>query len=200
MSDNFKSREHLNLSAASDLGHSSHPIFPETPEDSDLEDDAPQGSASSSKREPLIFPTMSLSSGSRNMSGALYVFSRSKKQFQVKWCVLGEGKLSWYNEDTSLAIPKESFLLTNIFSITKKSELQHGPQSQDLFCFDLAVLNMKGKFAVYNIGVLSSHDRETWLEKISQSLSKSLSTFSMSQASRLGWAYVKLGKIKDTQS
>ena len=117
--------------------------------------------------------------------------------FQVKWCVLGEGKLSWYNEDTSLAIPKESFLLTNIFSITKKPELQQGPQSQDLFCFDLAVLNMKGKFAVYNIGVLSSHDRETWLEKVSQSLSKSLSTFSMSQASRLGWAYVKLGFAAD---
>ena len=196
MSDNFKSREHLNLSAASDHGPSSHPIFPETPEDSDIEDEAPHGSVASSRREPLIFPSLSLSSGSKNMSGAIYVFSRSKKQFQVKWCVLGEGKLSWYNEDTSLAIPKESFLLTNIFSITKKSELQHGPQSQDLFCFDLAVLNMKGKFAVYNIGVLSSHDRETWLEKVSQSLSKSLSTFSMSQASRLGWAYVKLGKIK----
>ena len=81
MSDNFKSREHLNLSAASsDLAHSSHSIFPETPEDSDLEDEAP---VSSSRREPLIFPTTSLSSGSRNMSGALYVFSRSKKQFQV---------------------------------------------------------------------------------------------------------------------
>ena len=83
MSDNFKSREHLNLSSASsELAHSSHSIFPETPEDSDLEDEAP---VSSSRREPLIFPSMSLSSGSggRNMSGALYVFSRKKKQFQV---------------------------------------------------------------------------------------------------------------------
>ena len=84
MSDNFKSREQLNLSSASsELAHSSHSIFPETPEDSDLEDEAP---VSSSRREPLIFPSMSLSSGSRNMSGALYVFSRSKKQFQVSDC------------------------------------------------------------------------------------------------------------------
>ena len=191
MSDNFKSRDNLNINASD---HSS--IFPETPEDSDLEEDS-QSSVfvSNSRREPLIFPSSSLGSGTRNMSGALYVFSRSKKQFQVKWCVLGEGKLSWYNEDTSLAIPKEAFLLTNIFSITKKSELGQGPQSQDLFCFDLAVLNSKGKFAVYIMGALTSHDRETWLEKVAQSLSKSLSTFSMSQTSRLGWAYVKLGKI-----
>ena len=95
---------------------------------------------------------------SRNHSGALYILSRSKKQFQVKWCVLGEGKFSWFNEDTSLAIPKESFLLTNIFSVTKKQP-ELGPQNQDLFCFDLAVLNSKGKFAVYVLGALSSHER-----------------------------------------
>ena len=113
---------------------------------------------------------------------------------QCKWCVLGEGKLSWYNEDTSLAIPKESFLLTNIFSLTKREELEVGPQQQQLVCFDLAVLNSKGKFCVYTLGALTAHERETWLEKLVQSLSFKLSNFSMSQASRLGWAYIKLGK------
>ena len=113
---------------------------------------------------------------------------------QCKWCVLGEGKFSWFNEDTSLAIPKESFLLTNIFSLTKKEGVEEGPQQQELLCFSLAVLNSKGKFCVYVLGALTAHERETWLEKLVQSLSFKLSTFSMSQASRLGWAYIKLGR------
>ena len=44
-----------------------------------------------------------------------------------------------------------------------------------------------------------SHSRETWLEKLVQSLSVKLSNFSMSQASRLGWAYIKLGFAADWQ-
>ena len=36
-----------------------------------------------------------------------------------------------------------------------------------------------------------------WLERLVQSLSVKLSNFSMSQASRLGWAYIKLGFAAD---
>ena len=156
MSDHIRSREQISGLGAAD--HSA--IFPDTPEDSDLEDsDSLSVSGAASTRHRDLFPHMlGLGTGSRNHSGALYILSRSKKQFQVKWCVLGEGKFSWFNEDTSLAIPKESFLLTNIFSVTKK-QTELGPQSQDLFCFDLAVLNSKGKFAVYVLGALSSHER-----------------------------------------
>ena len=39
--------------------------------------------------------------------------------------------------------------------------------------------------------------RETWLERLVQSLSVKLSNFSMSQATRLGWAYIKLGFAAD---
>lgn len=90
-----------------------------------------------------------------------YEFSRRiiLQTVQCKWCVLGEGKFSWFNEDTSLAIPKESFLLTNIFSLTKKSKVEVGPQQQQLLCFDLAVLNSKGKFVVYVFGALTAHER-----------------------------------------
>ena len=83
---------------------------------------------------------------------------------QCKWCVLGEGKLSWFNEDTSLAIPKESFSLNNIFSLTKRAEKEVGPQQQELFCFDIAVLNSKEKFCVYLVGALTAHDR--WFDEM----------------------------------
>ena len=79
-------------------------------------------------------------------------------------CVPASANLSprWFNEDTSLAIPKETILLSNIFSVTKIMEKQLGPSQQELFCFDLAVLNSKGKFCVYQLGALTEHDR--WSE------------------------------------
>ena len=196
MSDSIKIKENSYSSSSNPhLAAEQSSIFLETPEDSDHEDES--SISGGGRREPFLLSAehynKAFGYGTKNQSGALYILSRSKKQFQCKWCVLGEGKFSWFNEDTSLAIPKESFLVTNIFTVTKKQELHLGPQQQELHCFDLAVLNSKGKFTVYILGALSVHDRETWLEKLTQSLSKTLSTFSMSQSSRLGWAYIKLG-------
>ena len=106
-----------------------------------------------------------LKPGTKTQAGALFILSRSKKAFQCKWCILGHGNLKWFNEDTSLAIPKETILLSNIFSVTKRTEKHYGPAHQELFCFDLSVLNSKGKFCVYLLGALTSHERETWLER-----------------------------------
>lgn len=53
--------------------------------------------------------------GSRNHTGAVYVFSRKRKQFQIKWSILGNGSLRWFNEETSLAIPKEMIQLSHVF-------------------------------------------------------------------------------------
>jgi len=110
---------------------------------------------------------------------------------------LGHGNFRWFNEQFSLAIPKETVLLSNILSVTKRSEKHFGPTQQDLYCFDLAVLNSKGKHTVFLIGALTSHERDVWLEKIVQSLSYKLSSFSMSKCSRLGWAQVKPGFASD---
>ena len=75
-----------------------------------------------------------------------------------------------------------------ISSVTKKTEMHYGPAHQELFCFDISVLNSKviciaihiifnetffniivihqqGKFCVYLLGALTSHERETWLER-----------------------------------
>jgi len=170
-------------------------IFLETPENSDPEveiNDTRQEVVTKMKRNSFLV-SEALKPGTKNQTGALYVLSRSKKVFQCKWCILGNGNFRWFNEETSLAIPKESILLSNIFSVTKRNEKHLGPNQQELLCFDLAVLNSKGKYCVYLFGALSSHERETWLEKLVQSLSYRLASFTMSQSMRLGWAYLKLG-------
>ena len=40
----------------------------------------------------------------------------------VKWCVLGEGLLKWFNEDTSLARPKEIMPFMRIMPYMRRSE------------------------------------------------------------------------------
>ena len=81
MSDHIRSREQISGLGAAD--HSA--IFPDTPEDSDLEDsDSLSVSGAASTRHRDLFPPLpGLGTGSRNHSGALYILSRSKKQFQV---------------------------------------------------------------------------------------------------------------------
>ena len=112
----------------------------------------------------------------------------------MKWCVLGSGNFRWFNEETSLAIPKESLKVTNMFSLTKRPEPHFTSAGQQLSCFDLAALNSKGKYWVYLVGAASQHDRDSWLDRLVQSLSNRLVGCTMSQSTRLGWAYIKLGE------
>jgi len=111
----------------------------------------------------------------------------------VKWCVLGEGLLKWFNEDTSLARPKESIMLNNIFTVSKREDKEVGPSQEELYCFDIAAISSKGKFTVYRLGCTTGCEREVWMEKMVQSLGTRLSTFSMVGVKRIGWAYLKAG-------
>eukprot|EP00092_Neocalanus_flemingeri_P004733 GFUD01005098.1.p1 GENE.GFUD01005098.1~~GFUD01005098.1.p1 ORF type:complete len:1563 (+),score=315.45 GFUD01005098.1:146-4834(+) len=204
LASNIRRRMSDHIKPIGNLGKSPHDnstlaenssIFLETPENSDPEADISETKpevVTKMKRNSFLM-SEALKPGTKNQTGALYVLSRSKKVFQCKWCILGHGNIRWYNEETSLAIPKETILLSNIFSVTKRNEKHLGPNQKELLCFDLAVLNSKGKYCVYLFGASSSRDRETWLEKIVQSLSYRLASYSMSQSMRLGWAYVKLG-------
>ena len=129
-----------------------------------------------------------LKPGTKNHSGVLFCWSRSKKIFQSKWCVLGNGNFRYFNEKDSLAIPKELILLTSLLSLTKRPL----KDCDDFYCFDVAYTsNRTGKFEAKTFGARSTSERETWLEKLTQSLSYKLSNYSMCQSSRLGWAYLK---------
>lgn len=136
-------------------------IFPDTPDNSDHEVDEATRKPdllTQVKRNSFVV-SEAMKPGTKTQAGALFILSRSKKAFQCKWCILGKGNLKWFNEDTSLAIPKETILLSNVFSVTKRQEVSLGPSQQELFCFDLSVLNSKGKFCVYQLGALTSHER-----------------------------------------
>ena len=93
-------------------------IFPDTPDNSDHEHDHVPNRATELvtqiKRSSFVV-SEALKPGTKTQAGALFILSRSKKAFQCKWCILGHGNLRWFNEDTSLAIPKETILLSNIF-------------------------------------------------------------------------------------
>jgi hypothetical protein len=135
-------------------------IFPDTPDTSDQEQEAERGPelVAQVKKNSFVV-SEALKPGTKTQAGALFILSRSKKAFQCKWCILGQGNLRWFNEDTSLAIPKETILLSNIFSVTKKAEKHIGPSQQDLFCFDLSALNSKGKFQAYLLGAQTAQER-----------------------------------------
>ena len=137
-------------------------VFPETPDNSDLElehEADRRNEVVTQVKKNSFLVCEALKPGTKTQAGALHILSRSKKVFQCKWCILGHGNLRWFNEDISMANPKETILLNNIFSVTKKTEKQVSANQEDLFCFDISALNSKGKFCVYLIGALTSHER-----------------------------------------
>ncbi len=141
--------------------------------------------------------------GTRNHSGPLYVYSKSKKSgpaaIQEKWTVLGNANVRYFNEADSLAEPKEMILLKDILSVYKRTDeeaLKREKEPTTLFCFDLAFLKSgKGnnKMAIRTFGCSTEAARDTWVDKIAQSLSHSLANFSLSSVdgAKLGWVYLK---------
>jgi hypothetical protein len=87
--------------------------------------------------------------GTKNHSGVLFLYSRLKRSFQPKWCVLGNGNFRFFNDKHSLAIPKEVIYLNSILSLRKhESPAVSGPgdDGTPLFCFDVVyAVTPKGK-------------------------------------------------------
>ena len=127
----------------------------------------------------------------KNHSGVLYL--KSKKSFAVKWCVLTNVDFSYFNDKYSLAIPKEQISLHSILSISRHSEVETDEDaSTSFYTFDIAFsaspqaksgFTKSSKYRVYKertFGAVTAQDRDTWIDRITQSLSIKLATFSMS--------------------
>eukprot|EP00094_Tigriopus_californicus_P000706 TCALIF_00684-PA protein Name:"Similar to Arap2 Arf-GAP with Rho-GAP domain, ANK repeat and PH domain-containing protein 2 (Mus musculus)" AED:0.13 eAED:0.13 QI:0/0.6/0.5/0.83/0.8/0.66/6/1747/1221 len=136
-------------------------------------------------------------SGTTCHSGPLYVYSKSKKtQAHEKWCVLGNAALSYFHHQDSLAEPKEAIHLQQILSLNKRTVKD---ENGILFCFDVAFTHHWEKFQkhgskliVRTFGSTTTAIRDTWVDKIAQSLSVKLETFSMHDCSKLGWVFLKV--------
>ncbi|QQP38476.1 Uncharacterized protein FKW44_019054, partial [Caligus rogercresseyi] len=121
--------------------------------------------------------------GAKSHSGVLSLWSRSRKSYQPKWCVLGNGNFQYFNDEDSLVIPKESISLNALLCINKIKKLEGGEDNEDgFYCFDLSyAASASGKYALKTFGARTYHEREVWIEKIVQSLHYHLSTHSMSR-------------------
>ena len=123
----------------------------------------------------------------KNHSGILYL--KSKRTFSVKWCVLTNVDFCYFNDKYSLAIPKEKISLFSLLSLTRYTEPEQDEDgTTEYYCFEIAfsvnpsgkgTYNRSSKYIVRTFGALSVQDRDTWVDRITQSLSRKLATFTM---------------------
>ena len=123
----------------------------------------------------------------KNHSGVLYL--KTKKTFSVKWCVLTNVDFSYFNDKYSLAIPKEQISLHSLLSLTRHSETELDEDGKGQFySFDIAfsvsptgksAFSRTAKYVIRTFGAPSIQDRDTWIDRITQSLSRKLATFTM---------------------
>ena len=144
-------------------------------------------SVSSQNITPRLHRSL-LNDTKRNHSGPLYL--KTKKSFTVKWCVLTNVDFSYFNEEYSLAIPKEQLSLYSILSLSRHVRTESDENGEPIFyCFDIAfiteALQVRGnysssaKYVVRTFGATTTQDRDTWIDRITQSLSPKLATFTM---------------------
>ncbi|XP_040570761.1 arf-GAP with Rho-GAP domain, ANK repeat and PH domain-containing protein 2 isoform X2 [Lepeophtheirus salmonis] len=143
------------------------------------------------RRSPLIESENSTTTGAKSHSGVLSLWSGNKKAYQPKWCVLGNGNFQYFNDEDSLVIPKELITLSSLLCLNK---IKKDSDSDGFYCFDMSYCSLlSGKYSTKTFGARTYHEREVWLERIVQSLNYKLSNHSMTQSTRLGWAYLKIG-------
>ena len=127
----------------------------------------------------------------KNHSGVLYL--KNKKSFSVKWCVLTNVDFCYFNDKYSLAIPKEQISLHSLLSLSRHSEVELDEDgSTSYHTFDVAFsvtpqgksgFTKSSKYRVYRertFGAVTLQERDTWIDRITQSLSIKLATFTMS--------------------
>ena len=123
----------------------------------------------------------------KNHSGVLYL--KSKKTFSAKWCVLTNVDFSYFNDKCSLAIPKEQISLYSLLSLTRHPYVELDEDgASNYYTFDIAYsVSSSGKsgyiksakYITRTFGAQSIQDRDTWIDKITQSLSRKLASFTM---------------------
>ncbi len=166
------------------------------------EEGSDDSSSSSTRRKSSLLSDISWP-GTKSHSGPLYVYSKSKKAgagggVQEKWVVLGNANIRYFNQSDSMAEPKEMILLRDILSVYKRTDEEafKGEEQAALYCFDVAFLKpgKSNKISIRSFGSVLEAVRDSWVDKIAQSLSHGLANFSMSGSSgcgKLGWVYLK---------
>ena len=98
----------------------------------------------------------------------LYVYSRSRRSFQPKWCVLDHADFKYFNDKQTVAIPKETVTIKSILSLSKFNSVSYNSQQVEIFTFN--VTYMTNKHHVLSLGAATPSEREKWMDKIVHSL------------------------------
>ncbi len=161
-------------------------------------------SSSSSRRRSSALLEHGVSSSTHNhfkmRSGVLYVYSRSRRAFQPKWCILGNGDFRYFNDKT-IAVPKESVPINAILSLRKHEHVSFAsPSNVEIHTFDISYIMPSGggKHTILTLGATTYNEREKWMDKLIQSLDFKLTKVSptfvdKAEMTRLTWVNLKTG-------
>ena len=186
-----------------------HATPPTTPEPSSLRQSSLENVLDSKVIDPSKRRSSMLNEMKKNHNGVLYLKHKRNfgqvsvkslshmtqssdshsSQFSVKWCVLTNVDFSYFNDKYSLAIPKEQISLHSLLSLTRHIDTERDEDGEkEFYCFDIAFSTSPVKrgsyskstnYMVRTFGATSVQDRDTWVDRICQSISANLATFTM---------------------
>ncbi|XP_067012287.2 arf-GAP with Rho-GAP domain, ANK repeat and PH domain-containing protein 1 [Anabrus simplex] len=121
-------------------------------------------------------------------SGIVYKMAINKERTQDhvrRWCVLAEGKITFYADQTG-AVIRETISLSSILSVHVVLDQK---LSADGDCFEI---NTACK-SRYVYGTAGTSERRVWMQKILESMTNAFPLRIVSEYTRAGWCFLKEG-------
>jgi len=101
---------------------------------------------------------------------------------QQKWCVLSDGSLRYFQQNSSMAEPKDTIPLRDVLSLYRRESDDGTPY------FDVAFVRSKNKLSLRSFSSTSVGIRDTWLDRLASNL---CGRDNFGSASKLGRANLK---------
>jgi len=133
--------------------------------------------------------TASYQSNLKTRSGVLYVYSRSRRTFQPKWCMLNHADFKYFNDKQTVAVPKETVAISSVISLKKHESVAYAPQQVEIFTFN--VCYKTNKYQTLTLGASTHSERDKWMDKIIYNLDFNLE--GLGSATKLTWVQLKTG-------
>ncbi|XP_044731613.1 uncharacterized protein LOC123294596 [Chrysoperla carnea] len=117
-----------------------------------------------------------------------------------RWCYLGNGKLTCYNDNT-LKVIKETINVEHILSVQLISQNRiinlpnrgpSGNEEEEFHCFEITT-SLKGPRSRNVLGARNLSDRRIWMQKLMESQTAVFPISLVSDFSRAGWVYLREG-------
>ncbi len=126
-------------------------------------------------KSALLTPSGLYQSHVKTRSGVLYIYSRSRRSFQPKWCVLNHADFKYFNDKQTVAIPKETIGINTVLSLQKHCGEAFAQSNVEIFTFNLAYFS--NKHQILTLGAASVSERDKWMDKIIHNLGNCLKFF-----------------------